>query len=376
MKARGFTLIELLVVIAIIGILAAILLPALARAREAARRASCANNLKQWGIICKMYANESKGKFPPGSIYKPFGINWIFGVGAHALYPEYWTDPAIARCPSDAASDFYGDAYGMESDYVAMINRIAAKNDTPAANACLQSKLSMPISYCYMPYLAPTISHIIGVVLHNWAMAWGVDQGTWYCSSGTRLETYTEAELLAVDSSCKFPSLGNAGMGGDGGIIINSCNGGVQGHVDYQDPPAGWISTYQDENGNMLPAKFMMLREGIERFLITDINNPAASATAQSEIFVMWDAWSAMAHRATWDTGASASAVLQFNHVPGGSNILYMDGHVEFVRLEDKPPMLYMTGITTDSLAGAPTGDPEMYPYYWHYQGSSLGGFG
>lgn len=52
--------------------------------------------------------------------------------------------------------------------------------------------------------------------------------------------------------------------------------------------------------------------------MITDINNPAGSAKAQSEIFTMWDRLSAN--------------VADFNHVPGGANILYMDGHVEFIR--------------------------------------------
>jgi prepilin-type processing-associated H-X9-DG protein len=72
------------------------------------------------------------------------------------------------------------------------------------------------------------------------------------------------------------------------------------------------------------------LREGIERFLITDINNPGASAKAQSEIFILFD------HLAT-DTA-------NFNHAPGGSNVLYMDNHVDFLRYPaGVPPVSRLT---------------------------------
>jgi prepilin-type N-terminal cleavage/methylation domain-containing protein/prepilin-type processing-associated H-X9-DG protein len=103
LQQRAFTLIELLVVIAIIAILAGMLLPALAKAKEAGRRISCVNNIRQLALSCTMYVDDHNGKFPARGIGQPVN-GQAYPRWPGALRDGY-KELKILRCPSDGPKD-------------------------------------------------------------------------------------------------------------------------------------------------------------------------------------------------------------------------------------------------------------------------------
>ncbi|MCC6696330.1 MAG: DUF1559 domain-containing protein [Candidatus Hydrogenedentes bacterium] len=275
-RQHAFTLIELLVTIAIIAILAMLLLSVLARARESARRASCANNLKQLGLTFTMYASETPSHtFPPntyayGDDTGPHGCpEFDFFFQGDTVYPEYLADINVLLCPSSEnyASDIASGVFNCKLD---------------------RTKIC-PCRFGRRSYI-----YVSWVTTPELFVRHGADPNDPHFQIGDLDQT---ADTLLHD-------------------LLISASMDVAAHramVDRDIP----YSEYTPGD----PRVMYRVREGIERFFITDINAPASSARFETSIPVTFDEL-----RTGWRTKTS-----KMNHIPGGCNVLYMDGHVSFV---------------------------------------------
>src|SRR5690606_13240351 len=216
-------------------------------------------------VIFKMFASENRDKFPGQTNLDIRGWSPWFGVNSRELYPEYWSDPNIAICPSDSRADWGNSLWGVplpglpEQDLGKMLDRINGPNPT-GNELCRHTLLSFPYSYIYNPYAVRTGSQFFEVFV---------------VCGGTPWHDLNADPFAASNVSAWFanPDIEISGCPPHWDAVVGWRD---QGQVDITEALINrhsWVRAtgFRDDDGAPLPSTYHRLKEGIERFFITDI---------------------------------------------------------------------------------------------------------
>lgn len=179
----GFTLIELLIVIAIISLLAAILFPVFARARENARRTSCASNMRQLAMVVLQYTQDNDGRIPAAT-----ALDTRYGEGSPrgwAIFQPYLKSEQLLFCPSakQSTTKSHQQNYGL-----------AVSNYAPDATTLVLSRQTRTYPFDAVPH--PSLTCMIGETgLSNSAGGWHFDPDR--AGGSAVFDAYTRAVPLA-----------------------------------------------------------------------------------------------------------------------------------------------------------------------------------
>lgn len=276
-SSAGFTVTELLIVVGVLSLLAALLLPALGRAREGARRAVCQINLRTWGQIFMMYGTEAiEEKLPPMhfELLSFTDTRFAFAPRIASIYPDYAEDLSIYFCPSSTHSSSMdvqkllknpdnGDRSYLYLGYI--LDKVTAANAQRPLSDLLGGLPIIP-----RESLESARERIAPAQFLNLARSIVIR---------AMVDCLLQPVISIEDCGCSVV---------DADQFVGVYDGRVLGNFD----------------------------DVVVHRLTRKVNG--TFVVAPSKVWVMLDSF--------------ATTTSLFNHVPGGSNVLYLDGHVEFVR--------------------------------------------